>query len=151
MDIYDYLKKDHQKVAGLMERLGSSTDDKERIRVFKELSSELTLHADTEEETFYRALIEKGGKQLQEKEKHAEEEHAEIRKYLKECASQDCGSKGWMVSFGELRHAVEHHVDEEEGAIFEKARNVISDREAEKLAKDMEALKQQQMKKNRAA
>lgn len=151
MDIYEYLKKDHRKVGDLLERTGAASSNDERMRLFKEIYNDVLLHAETEEATFYRALTEKGDKHIQEKEEHAEEEHAEIRKHLKECDSKECGSKSWMLSFGELKHAIEHHVEEEEGEIFKKARNIISEKEAEKLAQEMDDLKQRRSKKNHVA
>lgn len=143
MDIYEYLKKDHRLVSDLMEQVVETDNAAERERLFNKIYNELSIHADTEERTFYAELQERGGKQLQEKEEHAEHEHDEIRKFLEECHSTDIESGDWMLSFGQLKHAVEHHVEEEEGEIFEKAKKVISESRAEELAVEMEKLKQQ--------
>ena len=44
-----------------------------------------------------------------------------------------------------LRENVEHHVEEEEGDLFKKARKVISDDMAEQLAGDVEAFKEERI------
>jgi riboflavin synthase len=40
-----------------------------------------------------------------------------------------------------LKHAVEHHVHEEEGEIFQEAKKALSDKRARELAEEMEELK----------
>ncbi len=151
MDIYEYLEKDHRAVKELIEKLLSANDNKEKQRLFDKIRNELSLHADTEEETFYKALQENGGKQLQKKEEHAEHEHDEIRQYLAQCEGEELDSEEWLIAFGQLKHAVEHHVEEEEGEIFEKSRKVISGKEAEILAETMDSLKQQRKSELNAA
>ncbi|MFT4077558.1 MAG: hypothetical protein QM647_18675 [Asticcacaulis sp.] len=56
MDIYKYLKKDHDKVADLMEQVIVTKDLSERQTLFETIKMELSLHADTEEKTFYKAI-----------------------------------------------------------------------------------------------
>ena len=146
MDIYSYLKKDHLKVADLLDQITYAENDVARERLYESLRDELLIHADTEEKTFYKALKDKGGKAVIEKEEHAEEEHGEIRTFLKECDGEEVGSEPWLLSFGQLKHAVEHHVKEEEGEIFDKAKDILSESEAEALADEMDKLKQKQTK-----
>jgi len=145
MDIYNYLKKDHRLVAELMETVISSDDAKQRAFLFDKIKHELTLHADTEELTFYRA-IEKAtsSANVHERMEHADEEHDEIRDYLDKLSDIDVESEEWIEQFGEFKHAVSHHVEEEEGEIFEKARKYLTDEQAVKLAKEMDALKKKQ-------
>ncbi len=141
MDIYNYIKKDHETVSKLMEQIASSKDPKQRAQLFTTMCEELMIHAKSEEQTFYQALEERGGKQLQEKEEHAEEEHDEIESYIQQLNTMDPAEAKWLVTFGSLKKAVEHHVHEEEGEIFEKAKKVISDTQAERLADQMDQLK----------
>lgn len=151
MNIYEYLKKDHRTVDDMIEQMASTSDINERLKLFREIDDELSVHADTEEKTFYAEIEKKGGKQLQEKEEHAEEEHDEIRKYLKRLNKLDPKSDAWLITFGEFKYAVSHHVDEEENEIFEKARKVISDKRAQELAEEMDALKQKRKAPKKAA
>lgn len=147
MDIYSYLKKDHRLVADLMEQVVSSKDASQREMLFKKIKQELTIHADTEEVTFYKAVEEATRSQnVQEKMEHADDEHNEIRKYLEKLSSTPVEGEEWIEQFGEFKHAVSHHVEEEEGDIFEKAQKYLSKDDAERLAKEMDALKQKQKK-----
>lgn len=141
MDIYTYLKKDHRKVADLMEQVIANPDQREEL--FAEIKYELMLHADTEEVTFYKALETAARTQaVGEKMEHAEEEHDEVRMYLEKLSTLPIDSEDWIEQFGEFKHAVTHHVEEEEGEIFEKAKKYLSDKKAKDLAAEMEALKQ---------
>ena len=151
MDIYSYLKKDHDKVNKLMKQITEARAAEERQELFDTMSSELLLHASTEEQTFYRALEERGGKQLQEKADHAEQEHDEIESLIQQLRKSNPEESAWLINFGVLKHAVEHHVEEEEGEIFDKARKILSEHQAERLAEEMDALKQQRSARPAAA
>jgi hemerythrin superfamily protein len=147
MDIYTYLKKDHRKVADLMEQVVASGSS-QREALFQQIKQELTLHADTEEPTFYRAVEHASrSKNVQEKMEHADEEHDEIREYLEKLGAIPFESTEWMEQFGELKHAVTHHVEEEESEIFEKAKKYLSDKQAKELAVQMDEMKKQKMTK----
>jgi hypothetical protein len=146
MDIYTYLKKDHRMVKDLMEKTMASSNASDREELFDEIREELELHSETEQKTFYKAIKEKGSKHLQEKEGHAEEEHDEIKNLLRDLGKISVDSDEWLILFGELKHAVEHHVHEEEGEIFQDAKKVLSDKRAKELAVEMEEMKE--LKKN---
>jgi hemerythrin superfamily protein len=144
MDIYNYLKKDHRLVADMMEQVVASQDPNERQALFEKISMELTLHADTEEKTFYKAVEDATrARAVGEQMEHAHEEHDEIREYLAKLASMPVAEESWIETFGEFKHSVTHHVEEEEGDVFEKARKYLDHDEAMQLARDMEALKKQ--------
>ncbi len=145
MDIYSYLKKDHRLVAGLMDQVVASSDPTERQSLFEQIKTELTLHADTEEKTFYKAIEEATrAKPVEEKMEHAHHEHDEIREYLAKLSGLDVKEEAWIETFGEFKHSVAHHVEEEEEDIFEKAKKYLSNDEANALAKEMDALKKQE-------
>lgn len=152
MDIYNYLKKDHQKVADLMEQVLANQNPATRENLFLEIKKELTLHADTEEVTFYKAIEEATKNQnVHEKIEHADEEHDEIREYLEKLSGLQVESEEWIETFGEFKHSVTHHVEEEEGDIFEKAKKYLSQAQAKELAVEMDALKQKKLGKKSAA
>lgn len=152
MDIYNYLKKDHDKVADLMEQVIASKKPAERESLFLEIKKELTLHADSEEATFYKAIEEAtGSKQVHEKMEHADKEHDEIREYLEKLSGLQVESELWLETFGEFKHSVTHHVEEEEGEIFEKAKKYLTPKQEKDLAVEMDALKQKKLGKKTAA
>lgn len=150
MDIYEYLKKDHNKVAKLFEKIAGEANATTRQSYFDQIKNELTLHAKTEEATFYEAL-KKGDEEVQEKEEHAEEEHDEMEKLIKKVSGFESNTVEWLMACGELKHCVDHHVEEEEGEIFKMAKKVISREEAVELAAEMDAMKQDMLKKGKAA
>ena len=142
MDIYGYLKKDHRKVADLMEQVLASPEPAERQALFETIRTELTLHADSEEKTFYKAIEDATRSQsVEEKMEHAHHEHDEIRDYLHKLEGLSPDEEKWIETFGEFKHSVTHHVEEEEEDIFTKARKYITADEATQLARDMDALK----------
>jgi hemerythrin superfamily protein len=141
MNIYSYLKKDHRKVSDLMEQVIASRSPEKRETLFEQIKQELDLHSKTEEATFYATL--ENIDEAQEKIDHAEEEHDEIKMYLKKLSSMSAKSEKWLEVFGEFKHCVEHHVKEEEGEIFDKARKLLSEEEAVRLAEQMDAMKQE--------
>lgn len=142
MDIYQYLKDDHEKVAQLMQQVLDSGDPATRQTLFETIKMELTLHAETEEQTFYTAIDKATrSKVVEEEVEHAFHEHDEIRDYLDKLSTLPVEDELWLATFGEFKHAVTHHVEEEEGEIFEKAKQYLSSHEATKLAKEMDALK----------
>ena len=139
MNIYIYLKKDHQTVAELFDKILSSKSFDKRKSMFQEVADELLLHAETENATFYAAL--KKHEETAELIGHAQKEHAEIKDYITKINSLSIESEKWLEQFGEFKHSVTHHVKEEEGDIFAKAKKVLSSEQAKQLAIDMEALK----------
>ena len=145
MDIYNYLKEDHQKVSDLMDKVLAARSATRREELFEEIKKELTLHSETEQATFYAAL--EGQEPTEERIEDAEEEHDEITQYLEKLSTMKADSPKWMECFGEFKHAVSHHVkeEEEEERIFEKAKKVLSKQDAQNLAREMDALKKEAM------
>ncbi len=143
MDIYAYIKRDHLKVADLMQQLLDIRLAAFHRRLFDQIKSELTLHTEAEEKTFYRAIAAATHEQATEEEmSHAFHDHAEIRDLLQELTDLSENDEMWMVKFGELKHAVEHHVQDEEVNVWKKARMVLSADQERTLARDMDREKQ---------
>lgn len=146
MDIYNYLKDDHTKVANLMERVISNGDAEERETMFEMIKHELTLHAETEEATFYKAIEEATRSRTTEEEiEHAHGEHDEIKDCLAKISATPVTSDIWLHYFTELKDIVTHHVEEEETEIFESAKKILDAKQARDLATQMDKLKQQKL------
>lgn len=143
MNIFNYLKRDHKTVDDLFEQIVSTHIMERRKALFEELSEELLLHAVAENATFYKAL--KQHEEMKDTIKHAEKEHAEVREYIVRISQIPYTSDEWLEQLGELKHAVAHHVFEEESEIFHKAKKLLTKDEAINLAADMEKFKYQQM------
>ncbi len=143
MDIYNYLKKDHRNISDLMEQVLVARSPRQREAIFDEINEELTLHSETEQVTFYAALENED--ETEEKIEEAEDDHYEIKQYLAKLSSMSAQSEKWIELFGEFKHAVEHHIKDEEERIFVKACQILDDDEAEQLAEDMARMKYQVM------
>lgn len=140
MNIYAYLKKDHEKVATLFDEIMHSDSKTKRESFFKELKEELLLHAEAEHHTFYKAL--KSHPETKEIVQHADKEHTEVKDYLARLDDCSNDTKEWLILLGELKHSVEHHVREEENDMFKKARNILDDETEKKLVDDMKKFKE---------
>lgn len=139
MNIYDYLKKDHQTVLKIFDTILSSKSSDNREKLFQEIANELLVHAETENKTFYKALEKY--EETVELIPHARKEHSEIKDHIEKLKHVSIDSDEWLEQFKEFKHSVSHHIEEEENKIFNQAKNVLSATQANQLAQDMQKLK----------
>lgn len=141
MNVYDLLKEDHAKVSGIFEKLDATTERalKTREELFNKLNSELEVHSALEEQFFYPAL--KQAAETRDITLEALEEHSIVKALLEELASTPKDNEKWTAKLTVLKENVEHHVEEEEGEMFKKARSVLTDEQAGEIGARMEAAK----------
>jgi hemerythrin superfamily protein len=146
MNVFTLLKSDHKKVAGILEKIDATTERgvKTREELFGQLKTELDVHARIEETIFYPALKE--ADETRDITLEAFEEHRLVKQLLGELAALGKDQEEWTAKFTVLKENVEHHVEEEEGEMFTKARKVLSEEEADALGTRMEAAKEEQLK-----
>lgn len=142
MDIYSLLKQDHQRVRSLFEQIDTveAGDGATRDRLFDALKRELTIHKEAEEGTFYAALSTLP--EISDRIEEALEEHADVEELLQELEQLDSGSAAFAMQLGELREEVDHHVGEEETEIFSRAQDLLTEEQADRIAREMQALKE---------
>ena len=147
MNPFNLLKSDHEKVAGILSSIEETTEraSKGRDELFARLKQELDLHAQIEEEIFYPALED--SEETRDVTLEAYEEHNLVKQLLAELESQPKDTEEWTAKFTVLKENVEHHVEEEEGEMFTKARKVLSEEEIDALGDRLQEAKRQ----NRAA
>ena len=143
MDAFELLKTDHERVAGILEDIENTTEraSKGREELFMRLKSELDLHAQIEEEIFYPALEESD--ETRDITLEAYEEHRLVKQLLAELESEPKDTEEWTAKFSVLKENIEHHVEEEEGEMFKKARRALSREEIESLGNQLQQAKQQ--------
>jgi hemerythrin superfamily protein len=143
MNAFEVLRADHEKVAGIMEKIDQSTEraSKTREELFTQLKNELDLHAQIEEQIFYPALEDK--EETRDITLEAYEEHNLVKQLLSELESEPKDDEKWTAKFTVLKENVEHHVEEEEGELFKKARSVLSKDEIEELGNRLQEAKRQ--------
>ena len=138
MDAFQLLKEDHRKVEQLFSQLERASG-KAKLDVFKQIKTELELHTHVEEMVFYPALAEP--EQTHDLTLEAYEEHAVVKKLLKELSRAKTANDEWEAQAKVLQENVEHHVEEEENELFKKADKALSAEELEELSERMIAEK----------
>lgn len=147
MNAFALLKADHEKVAGILETIEDTTERavKGRDQLFAQLKAELDLHAMIEEEILYPALEDT--EEARDITLEAYEEHRLVKQLLAELEAEPKDTEEWTAKFMVLKENIEHHVEEEEGELFKKARQALSEEEIQTLGEQLQEAKQQ----NRAA
>jgi len=141
-DAIALLTSEHKAVKALFKAFEKLCKDDasgaEKGVVVRRICDELTVHAQVEEEIFYPAVreaAEKAGNLLDE----AEVEHATAKDLIAQLEEMNPGDDLYDAKVTVLREYVDHHVQEEEGELFPKARK--SDLDLVALGADMAARK----------
>ena len=138
MNAFQLLKEDHQKVSGIFQQLEPTTEraEKTRTELFARLKEELDIHAKIEESIFYPSI--KQAAETREIVLEGFEEHHVVKMLLKELEAVPVDTEQWTAKLKVLQENVEHHVEEEEGEMFQKARGVLSEEQINDLGARME-------------
>ncbi|QTD38943.1 hemerythrin domain-containing protein [Polaribacter batillariae] len=135
MNIYEEIRKDHDKQRELLDKLvKTSGDTKERDQLFKELKDELEVHSDAEERHFYKPLI--SNDIMQDKARHGIAEHHEIDELIAQLEETDYDSSAWLKIAKELQDKVAHHLEDEEKSYFQLSGKIFTEKEKQELAKN---------------
>ena len=143
MDAMKLLKEDHDKVKRMLQELESTTERgvKTRQQLFTKVKQELTIHEAIEEEIFYPALKEHP--KTKEIALEAYEEHHVVDTVMAEIEAVAFDDERWGAKFTVMKENLEHHIEEEEGEMFEKARQVFDEATLRSLGERMQARKEQ--------
>lgn len=129
-DIFDRLKKDHDRHRQLLADIFASKDSN-RAKLFDKFKIEVTAHAAAEEETLYATMLAR--EELRHDAVHSVSEHKEIGDLLEELAKLDPQSGEWSDGFAKLSERYTHHIDEEEEEMFPTASEGLSEDKVEEL------------------
>ncbi|HYR29957.1 MAG TPA: hemerythrin domain-containing protein [Thermoanaerobaculia bacterium] len=138
------LKSDHATIKRLLRELSETTERavKQREALVGQIERELKAHAQAEEEVFYPAF-----KAAAEKTDavdlfyEAAEEHHVVDMVLPALKVANPKSKEFTAKAKVLKDLIEHHVKEEEGQMFAKARQLFNEEELRELGDMMQARK----------
>jgi hypothetical protein len=141
MDAIALLKADHVKVKRLLTELESTTERgvKTRAELFSTIKGELTLHEIVEEEIFYPEL--KAHPKAKDIVLEGYQEHHVVDVLMGELESLDVSDETWGAKALVMKENIEHHIEEEEGEMFTKARQVFDKAELDDLGRRMEERK----------
>jgi hemerythrin-like domain-containing protein len=143
MDAIKLLKEDHKKVKTLLKELDSTTERgiKTREELFGKISSEMQVHETIEEEIFYPALKEHP--KAKEVVLEGYEEHHVVDELMGELKVTAFDDERWGAKASVMKENIEHHIEEEEGEMFEKAQQLMEASELDELGSLMQTRKQQ--------
>ena len=141
MDALRLLKDDHDKMRKLLDDLETTTQRGVRTReeLFSKIKGELTIHEIIEEEIFYPAL--KDHPKAKDIVLEGYEEHHVVDTVMAELEDLPVDDERWGAKATVMKENVEHHMEEEEGEMFQKARQVFDRDELDELGTRMERRK----------
>jgi iron-sulfur cluster repair protein YtfE (RIC family) len=141
MDAIALLKQDHEAVKKLLEELTATTSRavKKRTDLLSKIAAELKAHMVIEEEIFYPAFKQQGGKSDDAKMyfEAIEEHRAAGDLVLPDLQKTKVESEAFSGRAKVLKELVTHHADEEEKEMFPRARKVFSKQELDELGAKM--------------
>ncbi|HEU5057220.1 MAG TPA: hemerythrin domain-containing protein, partial [Kofleriaceae bacterium] len=130
-DIFEHLRRDHRNVRSLLDEIEGAEDDRQRQGLFAQLVNEVEAHSQAEDDVLYTSL--ENAPQLADRIDEARQEHDQVESLLEELDGLPVSGDDWLEKVREIRLLLEHHIGEEEGAVFPLARGVLGDREARRL------------------
>lgn len=127
--IYGLLKLEHKDVKKLFKQIVENESYQENV--YSQIKRALTLHMEGEEKLLYPRLENDEETRLSILE--AYEEHDVAKKVMNDI--EDSSDNDGVAKVKVLSDVVDHHVEEEEGELFKKARNILSTDDAREIAR----------------
>lgn len=148
MEIRELLKKDHEKVKALLEKMSSGKLQGDELKsTFDEFKVALTSHSKAEEKVVYAKLKKQQEEETQEAGIEGEIEHGLVDQLLQVMArSRSKGSTRWEAYLKVIKDLLEHHIKEEESTVFTQLGEHFDAAALSKMAEEMEQEKNKVMK-----
>ena len=142
MDALKLLKEDHDRIKPLLTEIKETTEraEKTRSELFSRIKEELTIHEIIEEEIFYPTL--KAHPKAKEIVLEGYEEHDVVNILMGELDGMEPTDERFGPKVTVMAENIEHHIEEEEGEMFTKARQVFDADELEQLGEQMASRKE---------
>lgn len=138
MNAIELLKADHDKVQLLFQKV-KSTEESQHKPLFEKIKEELEIHAHIEEVIFYPKLKEK--EELKDIVLEGIEEHHQAKIFLREISALTEDSEKFEPKLKVLMEDTIHHIQEEEGEMFPKVRELFDANALNELGAQLEAEK----------
>lgn len=131
MNIFDLIKKDHEKVKTLLEQIQeNASDNNKRNDLLTQVKQELLTHNKAEEALIYKELEKKGYEKLAIR---SAEEHKLVEQHL-ETFHDGLSENSFLARAEILTNLISTHIDEEENETFEKLEEEFSEEELNNLS-----------------
>ena len=144
-DAIALLKKDHEKVRGLLSKLetAASRGSDRAMQLVTEIESEVKVHTQIEEEIFYPAFRDAAQKKDDKKLFYeANQEHHVVDLVMPEMEERGSNEE-FAAKAKVLKELIEHHADEEEKEMFPKARKLFDRDELRELGERLQQRKKE--------
>lgn len=146
MDAIQLLKTDHKAVKELLDELSKTTSRalKRRQQLLDEIQLNLHAHTTIEEEIFYPAYRDAGGKEQEKMYYEALEEHRAAEDLvLPDLFKTKPDSEQFSGRAKVLKELIEHHIEEEEEELFKQAKQLLDKDTLQSLGQRMAQRKEE--------
>ncbi len=145
-DAIALLVADHRNVKDLFGRvLDKEPGDESMADLAERIITELEAHTQAEEQLFYPALkaraIERDDDEAKEGVVEAYVEHGSVKELISKIRSSSPSDESYKAMLQVMSEQVDHHVEEEEGEMFEQARQLLEPEALQSLGRKMAELK----------
>ena len=145
-DAITLLKKDHEKVRGLLAKLETAAlrGDSRAPELLKQIENEVKIPSKVEEEIFYPAFHE--ATRSKEDDKlffEAKEEHHVVDMMMPEVNEYEEGNADFAGRAKVLKDLIEHHAGEEEKEMFPAAKKLLGRDELRELGRRIQQRKRE--------
>lgn len=140
MDAIKLLKSQHDEVEALFAKFEKAEGAGKKEDLFKQIADNLAAHATIEEKVFYPAAYGEHEEELEDMLREAVEEHLSIKRVIADLLEIGPDDESFEAKVKVLKEQVEHHVEEEEGELFPKAKKEIAAEELEAMGAEMEEM-----------
>jgi hemerythrin superfamily protein len=139
-DAVKLLEKDHRRFEKLLKDGEATTTraTKRRREILGALAAEIVAHERKEEKVLYPAL--KRHSEARDIVLEGYQEHHVADVLVGELKHMPPTDERWGAKFKVLKESLEHHIEEEEGDMFKKARSVLGRDRLEELGRQMQAM-----------
>jgi hypothetical protein len=138
MNALDLLKEDHDVLKKYLE-MAEEDGQHDKRDLMGRIATHFREHEDIEERIFYPALKEHP--KAKDIVLEGYQEHHVVDVLLQELEAMPVQDERWAAKLKVLKENVEHHIEEEEGEMFKKARSVFDKHELDHLGTRMEDLR----------
>lgn len=127
--VFDVLKQDHRNVQHLFGRI--LKEHKRSDETFNEIKQELRVHMAAEEKFLYPVL--ENNEKVKDMILESYEEHSVGKEMMEKLEHDSKDDAHWLAKVKVLNDVIEHHIGEEEGMMFPKAKNILSKQQSEEI------------------
>lgn len=124
-DAISLLEADHKVVSTLFKNYEKATEKSEKKELVSKICNELSIHAKVEEEIFYPQV--KAALKDTELVPEATVEHATLKYLIAQVVGKEPDGEMFDAKIKVMSEYVKHHVKEEEGEMFPKAKKTKLD------------------------